>query len=106
MNLSTVTVRNFRSFVTDQGHPTPSLELGDGLNLLVGPNNCGKSNLLRAIALALEDSGGSRFDAGQDIPHQLSWAYPHITLRYAFAFLADHAPRKHDGLRHRGLQLA
>lgn len=80
MNLATVTVRNFRSFITDQGHSTPSLDLGDGLNILVGPNNCGKSNLLRAIALALEDSGGSRFDPKQDIPHQLSWAYPHITL--------------------------
>jgi len=80
MNLRTVNIRNFRSFVVEQGRLTPALELGDGLNLIVGPNNCGKSNLLRAVALALEDAGGTQFDSTQDIPNQLSWAYPLITL--------------------------
>lgn len=82
MNLQTVNIRNFRSFVIEKGRSTPALELGDCLNLLVGPNNCGKSNLLRAIALALEDAGGSQFDPKQDIPYQLSWAYPLITLGF------------------------
>lgn len=82
MNLRTVNIRNFRSFVVEQGRLTPALELGDGLNLIVGPNNCGKSNLLRAVALALEDAGGTQFDSTQDIPNQLSWAYPLITLGF------------------------
>ena len=82
MKLTSVTVRNFRSYVTQQGQPTPTLALGDGINLLVGPNNCGKSKLLRAVSLALEDSGGDQFDPDHDIPRQLSWAYPVITLSF------------------------
>lgn len=83
MKLSSATIRNFRSYVSQDGTPAPSLTLGDGINLLVGPNNCGKSNLLRAVSLALEDSGGERFDPNHDIPRQLSKrAYPVITLRF------------------------
>lgn len=82
MKLATVTVRNFRSYVTQQGQPTPTLSLGDGINLLVGPNNCGKSNLLRAVSLALEDSGGSRFESAHDVPSQLAWAFPVITVGF------------------------
>ena len=81
MKLTNVSIRNFRSFVVLQGHSTPTLPIGDGLNLLTGPNNCGKSNLLRAISLALEDVGGARFDPSSDIPSQLARrGYPVITL--------------------------
>jgi predicted ATPase len=44
--LQGITLRNFLSF----GPDTPSLTLGN-LNVLVGPNASGKSNLLEAIAL-------------------------------------------------------
>ncbi len=80
MKLTSLSVRNFRSYTNGQGEPPHKLILGGGLNVLVGPNNCGKSNLLRAVALALQDSGGSAFNLDDDVPSQMSWAYPAITL--------------------------
>jgi hypothetical protein len=80
MKLTFLSVRNFRSYSNAQGDSPHKLRLGDGLNVLVGPNNCGKSNLLRAVALALQESGGSEFNPAYDVPCQLSWAYPAITL--------------------------
>jgi len=80
MKLKALSVRNFRSYTNAHGEPPHKLLLGDGLNLLIGPNNCGKSNLLRAVALALQDSGGVDFSPDCDIPSQLSWAYPVISL--------------------------
>jgi predicted ATPase len=80
MKLTSLTVKNFRSYTNAQGESPHKLILGDGLNVLVGPNNCGKSNLLRAVALALQDSGGTDFNPNHDVPSQLSWAYPAITL--------------------------
>lgn len=49
MNLTNVEVKNYRSFLDRH-----DVDLGDGVNFFVGPNNCGKSNLLRAVALALD----------------------------------------------------
>jgi len=80
MKLTSLSVRNFRSYTNAQGEPPHKLTLGAGLNVLVGPNNCGKSNLLRAVALALQDSGGEDFSPHDDVPSQMSWAYPAITL--------------------------
>ena len=45
MYLSKVTVKNFRSF------QSLTVELGAGLNIIVGENNVGKTNLLDAIRL-------------------------------------------------------
>ena len=83
MKLTSLSVRNFRSYTNAQGEPPHKVSLGNGLNVLVGPNNCGKSNLLRAVALALQDSGGADFSLHDDVPRQLSWAYPAITLGLA-----------------------
>ncbi len=82
MKLTRVTVKNFRSYVIKANEREACLDLGDGLNLLVGRNNCGKSNLLKSVALALEDLGGTKFDPSTDLPQQLSWAFPVITLSF------------------------
>ena len=82
MKLTQISVRNFRSYAVGQGGEAATLEVGDGLNLLIGPNNCGKSNLLHAIALALEDAGGAQFNPDADRPQQMLWAYPTITLTF------------------------
>ena len=82
MKLTSLKIRNFRSYTNAQGEAPHKLTFGSGLNVLVGPNNCGKSNLLRAVALALEESGGSGFNPADDIPCQLDWAHPAITLRW------------------------
>lgn len=83
MKLTNISVRNFRSYFNGPGEPTQKLSLGSSINLLVGPNNCGKSNLLRAVALALQDSGGAGFNHSYDIPRQLSRSYPAITLEFS-----------------------
>lgn len=46
MLLTEVTLRNLLSF----GPDTPGFPLG-GLNVLIGPNGCGKSNLIEAVSL-------------------------------------------------------
>lgn len=65
MKLTKVEVRNFRSLFSGDGDSLV-FELGDGMNALIGPNNCGKSNVLRAIALALDP--GIEFDPERDLP--------------------------------------
>lgn len=49
MKLTNVRIKDFRSFRGEH-----EFDFTDGVNYLVGPNNCGKSNLIRAIALALD----------------------------------------------------
>lgn len=67
MRLANLRVRNYRSYFTDKPGPSVELALGSGVNYLAGPNNCGKSNLLRAIALAL-DPKGNPYHAEHDRP--------------------------------------
>lgn len=47
MRLSSIRIVNFRSFIG-----THDIDVQEGLNGVVGPNNTGKSNLLRALGLA------------------------------------------------------
>jgi putative ATP-dependent endonuclease of OLD family len=61
MKLIKVAIKNFRSFAGEH-----SFELSSGLNYLVGPNNAGKSNVLRAIELALDP--GAEYDPKKDRP--------------------------------------
>ncbi|RFZ34006.1 Chromosome partition protein Smc [Mycobacterium marinum] len=48
MRLAHIKVSNYRSFVGDH-----EFDLAEGVNYFVGPNNCGKSNLISAVELAL-----------------------------------------------------
>jgi len=54
MYLKTLKIKNFRSFWSDDAKPTVDIELAPGVNYFAGANNVGKSNLLRALALALD----------------------------------------------------
>ncbi|MGH3928263.1 MAG: ATP-dependent nuclease, partial [Pseudonocardiaceae bacterium] len=74
-------MRNYRSFFAGTEDITLDLELRDGMNTLVGPNNCGKSNLLRAVALAMDPN--YPFDRASDIPAQMEWAFPRVTLHFS-----------------------
>jgi putative ATP-dependent endonuclease of OLD family len=49
MKLTRVRIKDFRSFAGEH-----EFEITTGVNYFVGPNNCGKSNLLRALELALD----------------------------------------------------
>jgi ABC-type cobalamin/Fe3+-siderophores transport system ATPase subunit len=49
MKLTHVRIKDFRSLMGDHG-----FDVSSGVNYFVGPNNCGKSNLIRALELALD----------------------------------------------------
>jgi putative ATP-dependent endonuclease of OLD family len=62
MRLTRLQVTNYRSLFG----PRVDINLAGGMNSVIGPNNCGKSNLLRALALALDPS--FPFDRAIDLP--------------------------------------
>jgi len=67
MKLEQLTVRNLRSLAVDPASGQPfSVDFAAGLTVLVGPNNCGKSNVVRALELALDPSH-------QPDPHLEAW---------------------------------
>lgn len=70
MRLTKVTIRNFRSFRSEGAEPSAVIDLSSGVNYFVGTNNVGKSNLLRAVALALDPR--AKFDRSVDCPSGLS----------------------------------
>lgn len=75
-------MRNFRSLYEEgDAEGAFSIDLCDGYNVIVGRNNCGKSNVLRAIALALDPN--FPFDKASDLPAQKLWAWPTVTLTFS-----------------------
>mgnify|MGYP001202324615 CR=1 FL=1 len=81
MRLTNVQVKNFRTFGGDHEIPIAS-----GVNCFVGPNNCGKSNLFRAIALAMDPD--APFSRELDLPTFLLGGRPPIP-RMTLTFEAD-----------------
>jgi hypothetical protein len=80
MRLAEIEIRDYRSiFVDDAGQPL-RFQLGSGMNTLVGLNNGGKSNVLRAVSLALDPH--HHFDRQQDAPGPRPFSLPIITLRF------------------------
>jgi len=61
MKLTRVAIKDFRSFAGEH-----AFGLAKGLNYFVGPNNSGKSNVLRAIELALDPD--AEYDPRRDRP--------------------------------------
>jgi len=78
MKLVRLEVKSFRSFADGIDVPLVS-----GMNSFVGPNNCGKSNLVRALKMALDPA--YPFDADRDVPGQRLFAYPRTTVTFKLA---------------------
>lgn len=81
MKLERIEIKNYRSLFYD--YDTKSgfkLDLGEGVNAILGPNNVGKSNVFRALSLALDPD--SRFDRSIDMSAAPKWAKPVITLTF------------------------
>jgi hypothetical protein len=76
-----IRIRDYRSVFVDELDQPFDVELSDGMNAFVGRNNCGKSNVLRAVALALDPA--VPFDPELDIPGPRQFSHPVITLRFA-----------------------
>lgn len=81
MKLTRVEVRNYRSLFVDASGKPVTFQLGEGMNAFIGPNNCGKSNLLRAVALALDPS--YPFDRDRDMSAPLMFTVPRVTLTFS-----------------------
>jgi putative ATP-dependent endonuclease of OLD family len=81
MKLERIEIKNFRSLFPDSSDKPFVLELGDGMNTIVGPNNCGKSNVFRALAVALDPD--YLFNRSMDMPAVYrGWSKPSITLTF------------------------
>ena len=77
MKLTHIKISNFRSFVGDH-----EFRIADGANYFVGPNNCGKSNLIAALELALDPN--RPFIPEQDRPAMLQGSTKtRITLTFS-----------------------
>jgi putative ATP-dependent endonuclease of OLD family len=94
VKLASIEVRNYRSIFCESGDPSFGLKLGDGVNAIAGPNNTGKSNLFRALALALDPD--FHFNRSLDVPAQTAYAKPTVTLTF-------HIPKRGVAARERTL---
>ncbi|GEJ56584.1 hypothetical protein AMYX_13250 [Anaeromyxobacter diazotrophicus] len=65
--MSRVRIRNFRSLWSDGSEYAVDVALADAGNYFAGPNNAGKSNVFRALELALA-TDPPRFDEAKDRP--------------------------------------
>lgn len=80
MRLELVEVRDYRSIFVDDGGQPFRLELAEGANTLVGQNNCGKSNVLRSISLALDPHHA--LIPAADAPGPRRFSLPIVTLGF------------------------
>jgi putative ATP-dependent endonuclease of the OLD family len=67
VRLSRVRIRNFRSLWSEGSEYAVDVALADAGNYFAGPNNAGKSNLFRALELALA-TDPRQFDEAKDRP--------------------------------------
>lgn len=84
MRLKRIRIKNLRSIFTDddQGYEDLTMNLSSEGSYIVGPNNVGKSNILRALRLALRPESAPEYDPQLDQPKQKQWARPTITLDF------------------------
>jgi len=81
VKVTRVEVKNFRSLFGEEQGQVVAFDVAEGMNTLIGPNNCGKSNILRALALALD--ADTPFDRDRDMPAQFAFAVPWITVTFS-----------------------
>lgn len=56
MYISKICIKDFRNFKDSE------IMLNDGINVIIGPNNSGKTNLLKALSLVIDYQGSKRLD--------------------------------------------
>lgn len=79
VKLTHIRIKDLRSFFGQN-----EFEVSSGVNYFVGPNNCGKSNLIRALELALDPE--SKYDSGLDRPSSESGQGQPRTMRITLTF--------------------
>jgi len=79
LKIRALKLKHFKKF--DQ--PVAVERFGDGLNLIAGPNETGKSTLMLALRAVLFERHGSKAQAVKDFsPHQVTGAAPEIGLDF------------------------
>ena len=78
LKLEKIEVKKYRSLF--DGNSPVKLDLGEGVNSITGPNNVGKSNVFRALALALDPD--FVYNRSLDMPSVGGWAKPAVTLTF------------------------
>jgi hypothetical protein len=81
MRLTKITIQDFRSFSSDKKAPSTEIELAPGVNYFAGANNVGKSNLLRAVELALDPRAQFNLDSDNPNDNQ-DFVFSSITLEF------------------------
>lgn len=81
MRLRRIRIKNFRSVFDDDDNEELEMELSSNGNYIVGPNNVGKSNIIRALRLALRPET-EQYKPELDQPKQMHYSYPTITLDF------------------------
>lgn len=56
MYISSIEIENYRNF------KSKAITFNDGINVIIGHNNAGKTNLIKALALVLDSNGKKRLD--------------------------------------------
>ena len=56
MYISKIIIENFRNFKKTE------VEFNDGVNVIIGPNNTGKTNLIKALSLPIDYKGTKRLE--------------------------------------------
>lgn len=79
MKIRALRLEHFKKF----DRPVTIEGFGDGLNLIAGPNETGKSTLLLALRAALFERHGSKAQAVKDlVPYHVSGAAPRVELAF------------------------
>lgn len=79
MKLTHIRIKDFRSFSGEH-----EFAVSSGVNYFVGPNNCGKSNLVRALELALD--ADAKYVPERDRPARSGSMGPPPTTRITLTF--------------------
>ncbi|MCG9715915.1 AAA family ATPase, partial [Vibrio alginolyticus] len=90
MYISSIDISNYRSFRSQK------IEFKNDINVIVGHNNAGKTNLLRALAVVLDNSSSKSLsidDFNKNIPlDELKIAAPKVSIAVTFKKGNDHTP--------------
>lgn len=94
IKLDRVVINNFRSlykpYRPDETGGEFRFELAGGMTTVVGPNNVGKSNVFKALAIALGEN--PVFDSRKDIPEPAPYAKPKVRLEFSFRDVRSGTP--------------
>jgi putative ATP-dependent endonuclease of the OLD family len=94
MYISKIHIKNYRNFKDQE------IAFSDGVNVIIGHNNAGKTNLIKALALVIDCEGKKRLDAHdfyKDVTaFELKSSPPKVTITVYFTGSGDIEKEKDD----------